>query len=245
MEAKRPQMILFDYGHTLVHEIGFDHDAGCAAVLKHAVENPNHVTPAQLRQMYDIWREPMNRAVVDAEYEVPALLYDRAIYDACGLVFDCSYEQLEIEQWDAAIPCEAMPGIGELLRKITQMGIRTGVISNLSFSEESLKKRILGVIPDAPFEFYIASSSYGFRKPSGILFQIACQKAKLPAQEMFFCGDNTRADVYGAHEAGMTPVWYATDIPCFYRPAELDVEPNFPHRRVRHWDELTALLQTL
>ena len=38
-------MILFDYGHTLVNETGIDVLAGHAAVLSHAVKNPDGVTP--------------------------------------------------------------------------------------------------------------------------------------------------------------------------------------------------------
>lgn len=242
---KRPKMILFDYGHTLVNETGIDVFAGHAAVLSHAVKNPDGVTPQILEDYYQKWHTPMNEIVVGAEYEIPALLYDRAIYDSLGLEFDCSYEQLEIELWNASIPYVAMPGAGEMLRELKSMGIRTGVISNLSFCEASLKKRIYGVIPDATFEFFIASSSYGFRKPHPSLFAIACRRANLSPEDMFFCGDNTRADAYGAYCAGMTPIWYAPDIPCFYRPKELDVTPEFSHICIRHWSQLTELVRGL
>ena len=240
-----PKMVLFDYGHTLVHEKSYDALAGYEAVLRHAVCNPDHVNAQTLAHAYEKWRAPMDRAVVGAEYEIPALLYDRAVYDALGLTFDCTLQELELERWNASIPYEAMPGIGQLLAHLTARGIRTGVISNLSFSQESLCARIEAVIPDAPFEFYIASSDYGYRKPFGILFEIACRKAGLSAKDIFFCGDNARADVLGAMQAGMTPVWYCPPVSCFYRAAGEDIPPAGEFVRIRHWDELARLIDTL
>ena len=240
-----PKMVLFDYGHTLVHEKSYDALAGYEAVLRHAVCNPDHVDARTLAREYEKWRVPMDDAVVGAEYEIPALLYDRAVYDALGLAFDCTLQQLELERWNASIPYEAMPGIDALLARLTARGIRTGVISNLSFSQESLRARIQAVIADAPFAFYIASSDYGYRKPFGILFQIACRKAWLHPNEIFFCGDNAHADVLGAMRAGMTPVWYCPPISCFYRPAKEDVPPEGEIVRISHWDELADLIDTL
>ena len=242
---KRPEMVLFDYGHTLVHEISFDTKLGYAAVLEHAVKNPDNATPDDMDALYKAWRVPMNAVVVGAEYEMPAMQYDAAVYDALGLEFDVSREELEVIYWNAGCPLVAMDGVGEMLQNLKEMGIRTGVISNLSFSEYALKSRIYSVIPDAPIEFFIASSTYGYRKPHESLFRIACRKAGLAPEQMFFCGDNTRADVYGAHCMGMTPVWYQPPVECFYRPKELDVAPDFDFVSVHHWSELTELIRSL
>ena len=38
-KMKKPQMILFDYGQTLVNEASFDGVKGTAAVMKYAVAN--------------------------------------------------------------------------------------------------------------------------------------------------------------------------------------------------------------
>lgn len=242
---KRPEMILFDYGHTLVHEISFDPKVGYAAVLEHAVKNPDNATPDDMDALYKAWRTPMNAVVVGAEYEMPALQYDKTVYDALGLEFDVTPEELEVIYWNAGCPYEAMDGVGEMLQSLKEMGIRTGVISNLSFSEHALKSRIYGVIPDAPFEFFMASSTYGYRKPHESLFRIACRKAGLQPSQMFYCGDNTRADVFGAHQAGMTPVWYQPPVECFYRPKELDVAPDFDFVSIHHWRELTEFVRSL
>lgn len=44
----RPEMILFDYGGTLLYEPGFDWVNGEREVFKHVKKNPNHLTPEEL-----------------------------------------------------------------------------------------------------------------------------------------------------------------------------------------------------
>lgn len=63
-------------------------------------------------------------------------------------------------------------------------------------------------MPDSRFEFVIASSEYMVRKPNPRIFRLALQKAGLSPDRVWFCGDNVRADVEGAHAAGLFPVWY-------------------------------------
>ena len=44
----RPEMILFDYGGTILYEPGFDWVNGEREVFKHVKKNPNHLTPEEL-----------------------------------------------------------------------------------------------------------------------------------------------------------------------------------------------------
>lgn len=39
---KYPQMIIFDYGHTLLYEPGWDAVRGNAELLKYVTKNPNN-----------------------------------------------------------------------------------------------------------------------------------------------------------------------------------------------------------
>ena len=78
-----------------------------------------------------------------------------------------------------------------------------------------------------------------------IIFEVALRKAKLPADEVWYCGDNTECDVYGASGVGMFPVWYHSPIPCDYRKKELDVRPDCEHLYIRDWAELIGVLEGL
>ena len=103
-------------------------------------------------------------------------------------------------------------GIDVLLDWLWEHGIRTGVISNISFNEHTLRRRIESFLPGHHFEFIVASSEYVFRKPSHWIFELALRKAGLPANEVWYCGDNDACDVKGALAAGMQPVWYAPGV---------------------------------
>jgi len=47
---KKPQMIIFDYGQTLVKEKGFDGLAGSRAVMRYAVENKYNFRRSSFRR---------------------------------------------------------------------------------------------------------------------------------------------------------------------------------------------------
>ena len=239
---KRPGMILFDYGHTLVWEKSYDAEKGFDALLAHAVKNPLRADAAQITETYRRLQRPVVRDVVSLDYEMPACAYDRAVYDLLGLEFDIPEDECQCVVWDASCPMEAMPGIRRFLDRVTAAGIRVGLVSNLAFSEYALRHRIKKATGFDEWELVVASSTYGFRKPSPVLFEIARRKAGLPAEDILFCGDNTYADIGGASAAGMRPVWYNCPIPCFYKPEEHSRKPDVPHIEISHWDELAEML---
>jgi ribosomal-protein-alanine N-acetyltransferase len=51
--SRLPKAILFDYGQTLIDEIGFDAVAGTEAVLREAVENPESVPAWEVQALAD------------------------------------------------------------------------------------------------------------------------------------------------------------------------------------------------
>ena len=46
-----PEMILFDYGNTLLAEKPFDGAAGTTAVLANCVDNPYHIGVAEIQKL--------------------------------------------------------------------------------------------------------------------------------------------------------------------------------------------------
>ena len=47
---KYPKMILFDYGHTLLYELGWDSVRGNAELLKYVTKNPNNCALENVRK---------------------------------------------------------------------------------------------------------------------------------------------------------------------------------------------------
>ncbi len=237
-----PKMILFDFGHTLVYEPVFDQPAGFRAVLEYCTSDAADVTPELLSQRYAQVLGRLSEASRLAECDFQDMAVKRLLYESLGLRFSLDDMALERVFWDAAGPASAMPGIRELLAELKKREIRTGVVSNMNFRGENLRRRILRCLPDSDFEFILCSCEYATRKPRREYFELALRKARLPASEVWYCGDNPRCDVQGACDAGLWPVWYDNDLACPYRSEHDRIEVNCPCLHIREWRELTAFL---
>ena len=237
-------MIIFDYGHTLCRETDFDGDKGAAAVMERAVRNENNLSAKDLRDFSFALYEGIAGEARGIGIEIHNLISDKLMYDYLQIGFDLTPVQIERIFWENAAPGDPMPNIEKVLSYLKERGIRSGVISNISFSGENLAERINRLLPDNEFEFIIASSEYIYRKPNKILFELALRKARLPACDAWFCGDSTKHDVAGAVSAGIFPVWYHSEIECGYRDKSTDVRPACDHLYIRDWLELIAALES-
>ncbi len=240
-----PKMILFDFGHTLLYEPAFDQPAGFRAVLEHCTDNPRRVTPEDLSEGYTQALGRLVEASRASDCDFQDMASKRLLYESRELRFSLDDMSLERLFWDAASPAFPMPGIGELLRDLYRRGIRTGVVSNMNFRGENLSRRIRRYLPESSFEFVLSSCEYATKKPRREFFQLALTKAKLPAEEVWYCGDNPRCDVLGAHEAGIFPVWYENERSCPYRLESDRVEISCPCLHIHEWEELTEVLDRL
>ena len=136
-----------------------------------------------------------------------------------------------------------MPNIENLLDYLNDHAIRSGVISNISFSGNALSSRINRLLPNNRFEFIIASSEYMVRKPSPLIFRLALSKAGLPGDQVWYCGDDPEKDVMGASECGLYPVWYHSLIPNDLRDRSHDEKPDCEHLFIHDWLELIDVLE--
>lgn len=89
----------------------------------------------------------------------------------------------------------------------------------------------------------MTSSDYFMRKPNRILFDIALQKAGLSAEEVWYCGDNPKADIEGASQAGIFPIWYENDTDDRSDAAAKKEVPQCEHLHIHEWEEMTGLLE--
>lgn len=244
---KKPEMIIFDYGHTLLYEPGF-HAMRCEeAAYPYIVENPQNLTIeqiyAEVQRVFAEFQEQREGGIEIHEWQIM-----RLVYEYLGLKFSIPYSELEEIEWYAASPGAVMPGAAEMLDYLDDMGIRTAVISNIGWSGNALTNRINRLLPNNRFEFIMASSEYVIRKPNRMLFETALRKADLPADAVWYCGDNIRADVKGAHKAGIFPVLYEGSTLDEVNPFANQNEGetiDFDYLHIHDWNEMTALLQSL
>ncbi len=207
-----PKMILFDYGQTLIAEQKFDGIKGTEAVLQYATRNKYHLSAEQVQARANEINEEFGRFHPEKRHlfqiEIPNTMFTPYLYESQGIEIALSNSEIDAVFWNAAAPGEPTEGIKEFLEYLKEEGIRTGVISNISYAPSVVAERINRLLPENAFEFIITSSNYIFRKPNKRIFDLALEKAQLHPNEVWYIGDSYECDVKGALNAGLFPVWY-------------------------------------
>ena len=204
---RKPKMIIFDAGRTLIDYVSVDTRKGVRALMPYIASNPRNLSEEEIDNA-------TNRVFAHFEaarkqlYEVPAQTILSLAYDIMDIKMSITYEEMERIIWNEDPIVEAVDGAVEMVQRIQNMGIRTAVISNLDFSGYLLKERLDELFPGNRFEFVIASSDYGVRKPEKLIFQAGIAKSGLKPEEIWYVGDKLHVDVDGSHSAGMNPVLY-------------------------------------
>lgn len=207
-----PKMIFFDYGETLIHEEKFNGVNGYAKLLEFAIENRSNATAEVLAEEMQKINEELGRFSPEKRdiylHEITDKALINYLLEKFGIRLSKSYEEVCNLFWDASAEASPTGGIEELLACIRQHGIGTGVISNISYSEEALRRRIEKLIPSHSFDMVISSSDIVFRKPSERIFELALLKGNVTADEVWHCGDQYSCDIVGALRTGIQPIWY-------------------------------------
>ena len=207
----KPKMILFDYGHTLLCEAGFNSLRGKEALFRYIKNNKNNLTPAQIDEFaQDLFNKI--RVVREVGMEIHQWHVDRLLCEYLEIEFSVPPAEAESIFWNNASCGTIMPNADKMLDYINANGIRSGVISNIGWSGTALAERINRLLPRNRFEFIIASSECVFRKPNPMLFELALKKAGLDASDVWFCGDSVKNDVEAAAAVDIFPVWYDDDV---------------------------------
>ena len=242
---KKPKMIFFDLGGTLVKDGAFYPINGLRA-LAEAAQNGR---PGDAERMLKCWHELYDevhpyyksRSGVEADIYLPAIL--QYIFMKCGLKFSQTMDELEeiFDRYDTSR--EVMPGIVSLLQYLDQIGIRTAVISNNMVSGRGLALSVKHWIPEAKMEFVLSSADLLLAKPWGGLFEAAAAYAGVDPADCWYCGDSIVPDVDGARNGGMTPVFIdsKSSVPLEYRTDGC----REPFLTVNHWSALEAMLKQL
>ena len=243
---KKPKMIIFDYGHTLAYEHDVDFLRGTKALFEHIKTNKQNLSPEQVNDFssklfYELLGDARTSGLELHQWQTQRFLYEY-------LEVEFNLEPLKIEEilWSSSAPGALMPDADVMIDYINAGGIRSGVISNISWSGAALSKRLNGLLPLNHFEFIIASSEYVFRKPNPLLFELALKKAGLPASEVWFCGDNVRADIDAAAAVGIYPIWYEhTGITDPWSRGKNETSPRCEHLHIHEWAEFTSFIKGL
>ena len=239
---KKPKMILFDYGQTLVNEQRFNGVRGTEAVLKYATKNKYGKSAEEVQAYATMLNQEMGRFDPEKKHlfqiEVPNHIFTKYLYESQGIELSLTSEEIDRVFWDAAAPGTATEGMAEFLEYLKGKGIRTGVISNISYCGAVVEERIKRCLPENDFEFIMATSEYMYRKPNKRIFELALEKAGLSAEDVWYVGDQYQCDIVGAKNAGLFPVWYIGAI-------DMKYEAHEEVLTIETWETLKELLDTL
>lgn len=239
----KPKMIIFDYGNTLIFEKELNLKRAYTQLYAFISKNPDKISVDEFYKKGNETFDRIKTRALENDIEIHQHIFYNAFFQNLNLEFELPYVELERIFWEALAPCMPMPNIENLLLYLEKQDIRSAVISNISFSEQAVRNRINTYLPKNNFEFIIASSEYGFRKPEKILFEIALKKARLNASDVWYCGDNKRADIIGAVSAGIKPVLFTSDLGCPYHN-DSDVNLTFDFTAIKDWNELIDKLES-
>jgi len=236
-----PKIILFDYGQTLVNQKPYSIIQGFEAMMPYITVNPDQVTMEMVMalstKVYKQCEEILgSRNKRNWPLEVAQADIIHYIIEYYHLESEKTEEELAEIYWDGASVGEAVPYTNELMDYLKQAGIRTGVVSNLAYSGNTLRRRLDRLIPSNQFEFVISSRDVIFRKPEPAIFDLAIAKSGVRPEEIWYCGDDTIWDIESSYQTGITPVWFR---------GALDYEQPIPlvdHIAVEDWVELMEIL---
>jgi len=201
-----PKCVMFDLGGTIL-EGEFNPIQGNAEVLKNA-NNPRKLTPEQLQVEANKLDAEMLKLKNISLLESTTTVFQRLLFALNDIeVADSPYE-IEKKFWDSAYLLKPTVGIVSLLKCFQDKSITCSIISNIMFSSKTILAELEKHNLLQFFHSIICSSDYGFRKPSNKLFEVALTKEKCLPKESWYIGDSIEADVKGATNAGMHPIWY-------------------------------------
>ena len=129
------------------------------------------------------------------------------------------------------------PDAIETLESLRSQGYRLGMVTN--GSSDTQREKIGRWQLEPYFDEIVIESEFGGGKPDPGVFRQALAGTGAAPDEAWMVGDNLYADIGGAQGVGVHSVWIHRE-----RLEFPDDPPAHPHRRIGHFDELHAALDT-
>lgn len=149
----------------------------------------------------------------DNKYEISFEVLFQIALKLHGIKINLPREKWE-ETWCVHYVPTPVDGIHDFLDYLKSKGVKMAVLSNtilsskitIKFIEEALQIKFSDY-----FEFLLASSEEGPKKPNPLFFQIGMKKAGVEAgQNALYIGDSFVADIIGSSSAGLKPCYVMT-----------------------------------
>ncbi len=147
-----------------------------------------------------------------------------------------------------------MPGLKEVISRISESGIPLGIISNAQFYTPSILNFFLNdkiseeeFMPPFDPDITVYSYKYQRAKPDPFLFDIVSRKCfekySIKPEQILFLGNDMFRDIYPAHKAGFKTVLFAGDNRSLrLREEKPELKHITPDHIITELDQLTKIL---
>ena len=187
--------VLFDLDETL-----FDRSSSLRKFVFDQFSNSDFLGGDRMLSATNRFLELDERGRVPKEIVYRKLLHELGILNP--QVSEFLFQDYEANAWRFARPFD---GAIELLRWISDKGLKTGIISN---GQTHIQLRsLLALNLDRIVDIYLISEQEGCRKPEGKIFESMTEKLGVCANKCVFVGDSPESDIQGARNAGMKTIW--------------------------------------
>ncbi len=130
--------------------------------------------------------------------------------------------------------CRPFEKVPETIQTLYNKGYKLGLVSNGKSPFQENNFYALGL--KEFFSTIIVSEAVGMRKPDRQIFEYACKELGCTPNECIFVGDNHKADIEGANNAGMKTIFFHPDPSICSTVAD---------KRIHHYDQLETAINTL
>ncbi|WP_050675508.1 HAD family hydrolase, partial [Acinetobacter sp. 1578804] len=130
--------------------------------------------------------------------------------------------------------CRPFEKVPETIQNLYNKGYKLGLVSNGKSPFQENNFYALGL--KEFFSTIIVSEAVGMRKPHRQIFEYACKELGCTPNECIFVGDNHKADIEGANNAGMKTIFFHPDPSICSTVAD---------KRIHHYDQLEPAINTL
>jgi len=200
----KPKAVIFDTDNTL-YPYDNAHSSAIAAVKKKA-KNILGISQKEFEKAYEVARKEIKLQLGETASSHSRLLYFQKTIESLGLRTRILVT-LDLEQtyWRTFLTnAQLFSHVKEFILLLKSNGIATANITDLTAQIQFRKMVYFGL--DEHFDYVVTSEEAGHDKPDPRPFQIALDKLKIDAEEIWMIGDSASADMAGANLFGIKKI---------------------------------------
>lgn len=182
--------IVFDFGNTLAKSASL-----VDALVTVVSSDSAYMVGTRIEKEIDALYKPDQKIQPDWK-----AIWERS-FDASGLSFTEDIGRMHLEAFCRLN--ETFPQVIELLSELKGMGIKLGLLSNVTGPHEIFQRDLDARGLTKYFDSVVWSSAIGYRKPSRRSFEIILADLGVEPKNALMVGDSEIADIGGAFKFGM------------------------------------------